>query len=247
MQETGNKAKAQTSVSQVPSENLQSECNIFMSSNSRFIRLIAMATGNMAILLQTGSLDAESTSSEESALEAEENLQAMDDSSRNLRFDEVGEPNLLPVVARMHPERDEQGRPIPGKCGSTDSLAKALGKEGAHFGQNVAATAVPKSERAVEQRRFSLAGRDQPVQDEDVVLSFGIIDILQEYTAAKRFEHNFRVSSFWHWLRSSLRQAEIGKWLMFVQTFFRGQKDISVVPPSQYARRFKRAILSAFD
>jgi len=116
--------------------------------------------------------------------------------------DNVSEQSLG-QMALVRPRRDYHGRPIPGSEGSTDSLARAAGHHKILFGQNLAATAAP-AENGIAGMGFGKRGKPLPMHDdaddempreEDVIVSFGIVDILQEYSFAKWFEHGFRVRS----------------------------------------------------
>ncbi|KAA6423973.1 MAG: phosphatidylinositol-4-phosphate 5-kinase, partial [Trebouxia sp. A1-2] len=75
-------------------------------------------------------------------------------------------------------------RPAAFAHGGTDELTHHLGHTRVHLGLNMAATAVPIASEE--------AGDNAHTSSEDVVLYFGIIDILQEYNMSKRFEHGFK-------------------------------------------------------
>ncbi|KAL3131311.1 hypothetical protein ABBQ38_000603 [Trebouxia sp. C0009 RCD-2024] len=88
------------------------------------------------------------------------------------------------TVLTMRPKRTDTMRPAAFAHGGTDELAHHLGHTRVHLGLNMAATAVPI---APEEAADTAQGGS-----EDVVLYFGIIDILQEYNMSKRFEHSFK-------------------------------------------------------
>ena len=77
-------------------------------------------------------------------------------------------------VALSKPSRSMSMRPQPGTPGSTDELSVASGFN-VQLGLNMSAVAIPND---------PMKGQPQ-----DVVLFFGIIDILQEYNMRKRAEH----------------------------------------------------------
>lgn len=58
------------------------------------------------------------------------------------------------------------GRPMAYAAGATDEIAHRLGQKRVHLGMNMAATALP-------------VGADKSTAPDDVILYFGIIDILQ--------------------------------------------------------------------
>ncbi|KAL3135393.1 hypothetical protein ABBQ32_007577 [Trebouxia sp. C0010 RCD-2024] len=88
------------------------------------------------------------------------------------------------TVLAMRPKRTDTMRPAAFAHGGTDELAHHLGHTRVHLGLNMAATAVPVAPEE--------AGDTAQGGSEDVVLYFGIIDILQEYNMSKRFEHSFK-------------------------------------------------------
>lgn len=88
------------------------------------------------------------------------------------------------MVLAMRPKRTETMRPAAFAHGATDELTHSLGHTRVHLGLNMAATAVPIASEE--------AGDNAQAGSEDVVLYFGIIDILQEYNMSKRFEHSFK-------------------------------------------------------
>ena len=77
-------------------------------------------------------------------------------------------------IATSKPSRSQSMRPQPGMPGSTDELSVASGFN-VQLGLNMSAVAIPNDPT-----------KGQP---QDVVLFFGIIDILQEYNLRKRAEH----------------------------------------------------------
>ncbi|DBA74772.1 TPA: hypothetical protein ACH3X2_009295 [Trebouxia sp. C0005] len=88
------------------------------------------------------------------------------------------------MVLATRPKRTDTMRPAAFAHGGTDELTHHLGHTRVHLGLNMAATAVPIASEE--------AGDNAHTSSEDVVLYFGIIDILQEYNMSKRFEHGFK-------------------------------------------------------
>ncbi|DBA84719.1 hypothetical protein WJX77_004824 [Trebouxia sp. C0004] len=88
------------------------------------------------------------------------------------------------MVLATRPKRTDTMRPAAFAHGGTDELTHHLGHTRVHLGLNMAATAVPIASEE--------AGDNAHTSSEDVVLYFGIIDILQEYNMSKRFEHSFK-------------------------------------------------------
>lgn len=130
-------------------------------------------------------------------------------------------PQSVKDVARIRPERSETLRPVPGSAGATDMLAHAAGSRTIDFGGYMAATAVPKRVLQVPRSTKFDQGLlpDEPL---DVVLFFGIIDILQEYNSTKKVEHAFKVS-------------------------LQRQSNISACDPVTYSRRFQDFLGKIFD
>ncbi|KAK9845785.1 hypothetical protein WJX81_002291 [Elliptochloris bilobata] len=102
-----------------------------------------------------------------------------------------------------------EGRPGGGVMAGTDALSHQLGLARVRLGMNMAATALPVGEA------------DAGAPPEDVVVYFGIIDVLQEYNMSKRLEHGFK---------ALLADA----------------RTISAVDPRQYSRRFQEFMRSVF-
>eukprot|EP00884_Botryococcus_braunii_P012486 jgi/Botrbrau1/21238/Bobra.39_2s0036.1 len=111
-------------------------------------------------------------------------------------------------VLAMRPQRSVTMRPMAFSAGATDEIAHRLGQTRVHLGMNMAATALP-------------AGADKASPADDVILYFGIIDILQEYNMSKRIEHGFK-------------------------SIINDGKAISAVDPRQYARRFQDFLKKVF-
>lgn len=112
------------------------------------------------------------------------------------------------MVLAMRPKRSETLRPVAHTEGATDDLAQSLGQTRVQLGINMAATAVPSDGNST-------------APPQDVVLYFGIIDILQEYNASKKVEHAFK--SLTH-----------------------DGQTISSVDPRFYARRFQQYLRKVF-
>ncbi|KAK9815279.1 hypothetical protein WJX72_000998 [[Myrmecia] bisecta] len=112
------------------------------------------------------------------------------------------------MVLAMRPKRSDTMRPVAFSHGATDELTHSLGLQRVHLGINMASTAVPGSPEAGS-------------QPEDVVLYFGIIDILQEYNLSKKLEHSFK----------ALRHDG---------------SAISAVDPRTYSRRFQEFMRRVF-
>lgn len=109
----------------------------------------------------------------------------------------------LAKVAQVRPQQDDYWRPLPESEGSSASLARAAGRRYVLFGQNIAATAIPATNgiggQGFGKRKdpiLLLSNEGYTFAPEDVIISFGIIDILQEYSYAKWLEHGFRVRGF---------------------------------------------------
>jgi len=81
----------------------------------------------------------------------------------------------LSTVIHTRVDRSNSLRPIPGEGSSTEEISLLSGKSHVTLGLNMVATAIP----------------NDPIkgQPRDVILFFGIIDILQEYNMRKRVEH----------------------------------------------------------
>jgi len=90
---------------------------------------------------------------------------------------------------------------------TTDALALEQGSSRVQLGVNMPAKAIPN---------------DLGSQPEDVVLYFGIIDILQDYNASKMIEHNLK--SIWH-----------------------DSYAVSVTDPHTYSHRFQSFLMSIFS
>eukprot|EP00898_Chlorokybus_atmophyticus_P009134 jgi/Chlat1/9221/Chrsp98S08478 len=105
-------------------------------------------------------------------------------------------------------------KPISVGQGGTDALAFAYGKTRVQLGVNMAATMIPMKYKDKEEQC--------PKNElQDVVLFFGIIDILQEYNIAKHLEHSYK-------------------------SLFQDGNTISAIDPDSYAQRFVRFVGTAF-
>lgn len=82
-------------------------------------------------------------------------------------------------VLAKHPMRSSSMRPVAFAPGATDDIAAAFHQPSVKLGTNIAATAIPNQ---------STSG----TEPYDVVLLFGIIDVLQEYDYRKRVEHAWK-------------------------------------------------------
>lgn len=116
------------------------------------------------------------------------------------------------ACALLTPGPVRTGRPVATGPGSADELAHALGQTRVQLGANMAAVAQP----IVPGRdgRDSPSGQLPPAANEDAIVFFGVIDILQEYNMTKRLEHGLK----------SIRHDG---------------STISAVDPKQYSRRFQ--------
>eukprot|EP00877_Chromochloris_zofingiensis_P010004 jgi/Chrzof1/5257/Cz15g19070.t1 len=104
------------------------------------------------------------------------------------------------LVLARRPKRSATLRPVPFSEGANDELALTMGQSRVQLGMNMAATAIPKS------------GSGPP---EDVVLYFGVIDILTAYDFNKSME--------------SLLKSFTGR-----------HASISAVNPRFYSKRFQK-------
>lgn len=111
------------------------------------------------------------------------------------------------VLARP-PKRNNTMRPVAYSEGGSDALAFFLNYDHVQLGKNMAATA---------------AKMDKASDDvEDVVLYFGIIDILQDYNLSKKLEHSFK-------------------------SIIYDGATVSVADPTAYANRFIRFMKKVFQ
>jgi 1-phosphatidylinositol-4-phosphate 5-kinase len=117
-------------------------------------------------------------------------------------------------IAAMAPDRTDTLRPVLGSRGGTDALAYSFGRSRVQLGVNMAATALPKNAPSDSALAWG--------QAKDVVLYFGIIDILQEWDVSKRVEHTYK----------SIK--------------FRDSHSMSAVEPKTYSQRFQDYISSLF-
>eukprot|EP00873_Tetraselmis_striata_P022195 jgi/Tetstr1/442459/TSEL_003205.t1 len=111
------------------------------------------------------------------------------------------------VLAR-HPQRSDSMRPVAFAPGSTDDIAAAFHQPAVRLGTNIAATAIPNSPGPGK-------------EPYDVVLLFGIIDVLQEYDYRKRVEHSWKSLQY-------------------------NGNEISAVNPSDYSERFQSFMKKVF-
>ncbi|EIE18182.1 PIP5K-domain-containing protein [Coccomyxa subellipsoidea C-169] len=105
------------------------------------------------------------------------------------------------------PESPQQASPLRA-AGATDEISHSMGQQRTQLGMNVVGTALP-------------ADADSNATPEDVVLYFGIIDILQEYNMTKRLEHGYK-------------------------SIFNNGRTISAVDPKHYSRRFQDFLKKVF-
>ncbi|CAL8463328.1 g2862 [Coccomyxa elongata] len=112
------------------------------------------------------------------------------------------------VVLSMRPQRSVTMRPVAFSAGATDEISHTMGQQRTQLGMNVVGTALP-------------ADADSNATPEDVVLYFGIIDILQEYNMSKRLEHGYK-------------------------SMFNDGRTISAVNPKTYSRRFQEFLENVF-
>ncbi|KAK9917488.1 hypothetical protein WJX75_004962 [Coccomyxa subellipsoidea] len=112
------------------------------------------------------------------------------------------------VVLSMRPQRSVTMRPVAFSAGATDEISHSMGQQRTQLGMNVVGTALP-------------ADADSSATPEDVVLYFGIIDILQEYNMSKRLEHGYK-------------------------SIFNNGRTISAVDPRHYSRRFQEFLKKVF-
>ncbi|GMH39027.1 hypothetical protein BSKO_06925 [Bryopsis sp. KO-2023] len=99
------------------------------------------------------------------------------------------------------PKRNNTMRPKAYGEGGTDALAYDFGYDRVQLGKNMAATAI------------TVQGNERTA--DNVVLYFGIIDILQAYNVQKKLEHGFK-------------------------SIVHDGKSISAIDPAKYAHRFQR-------
>eukprot|EP00803_Ostreobium_quekettii_P004207 evm.model.scf_1435.1 EVM.evm.TU.scf_1435.1 scf_1435:7254-16830(-) len=169
-----------------------------------------------------------SLSETESDVEMEKQLQRFRQQIYRMKLDERHSQELLKLVEMKmesrktkrnapqqvlarQPLRNDTLRPVAYSDGGTDALAFFLNYDHVQLGKNMAATAVqhdPKGNAADTA--------------EDVVVYFGIIDILQEYNIIKRLEHRFK-------------------------SLAHDGKTISAVDPNAYAERFMRFMRRVFQ
>jgi len=109
------------------------------------------------------------------------------------------------------PKRNNTMRPVAYSEGGSDALAFFLNYDHVQLGKNMAATAV-----TVNEKGHLVDGA------EDVVVYFGIIDILQEYNIQKKLEHRFKSIAV-------------------------DGNTISAVDPGLYAQRFIRFMHKVFQ
>lgn len=98
----------------------------------------------------------------------------------------------LQTVAASRPGRTMSLRPISYAEGSTDAMAQIDGLGTVALGSNIAATAIPQRVMSWPDKE---AGEARPALLDgpaDVVLHFGVIDILQDYNVTKQVEHSFK-------------------------------------------------------
>lgn len=110
------------------------------------------------------------------------------------------------LVLAMRPKRSDTLRPLAYSEGGTDDLAQILGQSRVQLGINMAATAIPHKTEG---------------QAEDVVLYFGIIDILSDWNFNKKVENR---------LKSIRHNAD----------------EISAVDPISYSHRFQKFLGEVF-
>eukprot|EP00237_Pycnococcus_provasolii_P000252 CAMPEP_0119207026 /NCGR_PEP_ID=MMETSP1316-20130426/40686_1 /TAXON_ID=41880 /ORGANISM="Pycnococcus provasolii, Strain RCC2336" /LENGTH=997 /DNA_ID=CAMNT_0007203429 /DNA_START=127 /DNA_END=3120 /DNA_ORIENTATION=+ len=162
---------------------------------------------------------------------------------------DIARGRSLSVTAKMMPEKSRGFRPVAGAEGSSDFLAKASGKSLVTLGQTMAASALPSVVRFAEQGEtveqldvllvngFPTKDGDAPIPPgvcgspvvvaepslgtRDVVLYFGIIDILQMYNGTKRIETAFKA-------------------------LMHNRNTISAVDPKTYSARFQSFLGSLF-
>lgn len=140
-------------------------------------------------------------------------------------------------VLSIAPARTPECRPSPGGAGGCDAIAHALGDKEVRMGANMVAIAVPGrvlpcpkgvtltlTPVTEDEVAAGAAGADDlsGAGDVDVVLHFGIIDILQEYNAAKSLETTVKGAAY-------------------------GRDAISSVDPVSYSRRFQRFLQRVFE
>lgn len=104
------------------------------------------------------------------------------------------------------------------------------------LGENMSAVAVPG--RALEAPQ----GVMQPALPDsqcDVILNFGIIDILQEYNMSKQVEHMWKVCLRAIPCHALLPRPHAANPCCVRQTVFQGQHNISAVNPVEYSRRLQ--------
>ncbi|GBG77014.1 hypothetical protein CBR_g23344 [Chara braunii] len=134
-------------------------------------------------------------------------------SGRNVVNDRFKVPHkfLGPAMTSIPPARTNTLRPVLGANGGTDALAFQFGRSRVQLGVNMAATAVGMTpDKEIDMGRVT-----------DVVLYFGVIDILQEYDIRKRAEHAYKSMKF-------------------------DGATISAVDPIMYSRRFQDFMSKVF-
>ncbi|GBG74295.1 hypothetical protein CBR_g18706 [Chara braunii] len=125
-----------------------------------------------------------------------------------------GQRNMLsPAVISRAPKRTDTLRPMLGSDCGTDALAFHFGRSKVQLGVNMAATAISVEAGTLKET--------EPKQVKDVVLYFGIIDILQEYDMRK-------------WAENAIKSVQYDG------------AAISAVDPALYAHRFKEFMFRAF-
>ena len=146
-------------------------------------------------------------------------------------------PSLDDVLS-IAPARTPDNRPSPGDAGGCDAIAHAVGEKEVRVGVNTVAVAVPGrvlpvprgvakfvaldpvTENTVVDK--SEGGEEGIIRSSDVVLHFGIIDILQEYNHIKNLETVVKGAAY-------------------------GQSVISSVDPVTYSRRFQTFLRRVFE
>eukprot|EP00899_Mesostigma_viride_P002232 jgi/Mesvir1/12009/Mv00312-RA.1 len=130
---------------------------------------------------------------------------------KNFRLAGVQTPTQVLAIS---PHRTDTFRPVQGSEGGTDALTHLFGRSTVTVGLNMAATAVP----------LAFKGREEEVTKvdvKDVVLYFGIIDMLQQYDISKILEHRYKA-------------------------LFHGGQAISAVDPLAYSTRFQAFMAEIF-
>ena len=105
------------------------------------------------------------------------------------------------------------------------------------LGENMNGVAVPGRVLAAPKGTIQPALPDKQC---DVILNFGIIDILQEYNMSKQVEHTWKVSLYCFPM-SRMRSHSAAQ-----QTVIQGQHNISAVNPLEYSHRLQSFMLKVF-